>query len=88
VQHTIYASAIVFVKTANSSNWALAGILSNARFRRQRPGQIHPAALAVSTVDITQPFARMVINRRAFCAKTSVNTTGDEMIDELVRLTR
>ncbi len=51
-------------------------------------GSIAPAALEASTVDIADEFTRMIITQRAFSANTRVITTGDEMLDELVRIIR
>lgn len=51
-------------------------------------GAIAPSALESSTVDIADEFTRMIITQRAFSANTRVITTGDEMLDELVRIVR
>lgn len=51
-------------------------------------GVIAPSALESSTVDIADEFTRMIITQRAFSANTRVITTGDEMLDELVRIVR
>ncbi|MDH3700684.1 MAG: flagellar hook protein FlgE [Alphaproteobacteria bacterium] len=51
-------------------------------------GIIAPSALEASTVDIADEFTRMIITQRAFSANTRVITTGDEMLDELVRIVR
>lgn len=51
-------------------------------------GIIAPSALEASTVDIADEFTRMIITQRAFSANTRVITTGDEMLDELVRIIR
>ena len=51
-------------------------------------GTIAPSALEASTVDIADEFTRMIITQRAFSANTRVITTGDEMLDELVRIIR
>lgn len=51
-------------------------------------GEIAPSALESSTVDIADEFTRMIITQRAFSANTRVITTGDEMLDELVRIVR
>ena len=51
-------------------------------------GVIAPSALEASTVDIADEFTRMIITQRAFSANTRVVTTGDEMLDELVRIVR
>ncbi len=51
-------------------------------------GTIASSALEASTVDIADEFTRMIITQRAFSANTRVITTGDEMLDELVRIIR
>ena len=51
-------------------------------------GIIAPSTLEASTVDIADEFTRMIITQRAFSANTRVITTGDEMLDELVRIIR
>ncbi|MBE88888.1 MAG: hypothetical protein CMM76_05530 [Rhodospirillaceae bacterium] len=51
-------------------------------------GVVAPSALEASTVDIADEFTRMIITQRAFSANTKVITTGDEMLDELVRIIR
>jgi flagellar hook protein FlgE len=51
-------------------------------------GVVAPSALEASTVDIADEFTRMIITQRAFSANTKVITTGDEMLDELVRIVR
>jgi flagellar hook protein FlgE len=51
-------------------------------------GIIAPSALEASTVDIADEFTRMIITQRAFSANTRVISTGDEMLDELVRIVR
>jgi flagellar hook protein FlgE len=63
------------VPTAHTANTGGAGIIA-------------PSALESSTVDIADEFTRMIITQRAFSANTRVITTGDEMLDELVRIVR
>lgn len=51
-------------------------------------GVIAPSTLEASTVDIADEFTRMIITQRAFSANTRIITTGDEMLEELVRIIR
>ncbi|HAA92706.1 MAG TPA: hypothetical protein DCS82_05300 [Rhodospirillaceae bacterium] len=51
-------------------------------------GIIAASSLEASTVDLADEFTRMIITQRAFSANTRVITTGDEMLDELVRIVR
>ena len=51
-------------------------------------GQIAPAALEASTVDLADEFTRMIVTQRAFSASTRIITTADEMLEELTRIIR
>lgn len=51
-------------------------------------GDIAPAALESSTVDLAEEFTKMIITQRAYSANTKVITTADEMLDELIRVKR
>ena len=51
-------------------------------------GAISPQALEGSTVDIAKEFANMIITQRAFSSSSTVITTADEMLQELVQLKR
>lgn len=51
-------------------------------------GTISPGSLEQSTVDIAREFANMIITQRAFSSASTVITTADEMLQELVQLKR
>ena len=49
---------------------------------------IKPRSLEQSTVDIAREFANMIITQRAFSSASTVITTADEMLQELVQIKR
>lgn len=51
-------------------------------------GTIVPRALEQSTVDIAREFSNMIITQRAFSSASTVITTSDEMLQELVQIKR
>ncbi len=51
-------------------------------------GTITPRTLEASTVDIAREFANMIITQRAFSSSSTVITTADEMLQELVQIKR
>lgn len=51
-------------------------------------GAIVPRALEQSTVDIAREFTNMIITQRAFSSASTVITTADEMLQELVQIKR
>jgi flagellar hook protein FlgE len=51
-------------------------------------GKIAPSALEASTVDLANEFTTMIITQRAYSANAKVITTGDEMLEELLRVKR
>ena len=51
-------------------------------------GEVVPASLESSAVDIAQEFTKMIVTQRAYSANTKVITTSDEMLDELIRAKR
>lgn len=51
-------------------------------------GDIAPAALEASTVDLAEEFTKMIITQRAYSANTKVITTADDMLEELIRVKR
>ncbi|GAB4186989.1 MAG: flagellar hook protein FlgE [Thalassobaculales bacterium] len=51
-------------------------------------GSIVAEALENSTVDIAQEFADLIVAQRAYSAATRIVTTGDEMLDEAIRMKR
>ncbi len=50
--------------------------------------EIAPGALEMSNVDLVQEFTNMIIAQRGFQANARVITTGDILLDEVVRLKR
>ena len=51
-------------------------------------GSFTPQTLEASTVDIAREFANMIITQRAFSSASTVITTADEMLQELVQIKR
>ncbi len=51
-------------------------------------GEVAPASLETSSVDIAEEFTDMIVTQRAYSANTKVITTADEMLDELIRAKR
>ena len=45
-------------------------------------------ALERSTVDISAEFTDLIVTQRAYSAATRVITTGDELLDEIIRVKR
>ena len=51
-------------------------------------GTVQAGALESSTVDISEEFTDLIITQRAYSAATKILTTGDEMLDEIIRVKR
>ena len=51
-------------------------------------GSIASGALESSTVDIAEEFTKMIVTQRAYSASTKIITTADEMLEELLRISR
>ncbi len=51
-------------------------------------GEIIPRSLEQSTVDIAREFTNMIVTQRAFSSASTVITTADEMLQELVQIKR
>lgn len=51
-------------------------------------GIITPSALEAANVDLADEFTRMIVTQRAYSANARVITTADEMLDELIRISR
>lgn len=49
-------------------------------------GQIEPATLEMSNVDLADEFAKLIISQRAYSANTKVITTVDQMTQDLLQL--
>jgi flagellar hook protein FlgE len=75
-------SGNVYLETNRSGNFQL-NLAGNGG-----AGDIAPAALESSTVDLAEEFTKMIITQRAYSANTKVITTADEMLDELIRVKR
>jgi len=54
----------------------------------QGTGLIEAQTLEQSTVDLAEEFTDMIITQRAYSAATKLITTGDEMLDEIIRVKR
>ncbi|MGB1005541.1 MAG: flagellar hook protein FlgE [Thalassobaculaceae bacterium] len=51
-------------------------------------GSILSQSLEGSTVDISEEFTSLIVTQRAYSAATKILTTGDEMLDEIIRVKR
>ena len=51
-------------------------------------GKISPSSLEAANVDIAEEFTKMIVTQRAYSANARVVTTADEMLDELIRVSR
>jgi flagellar hook protein FlgE len=51
-------------------------------------GKIAASTLEGSTVDLAEQFTNMIITQRAYSASAKVINTADEMLEELIRVTR
>lgn len=51
-------------------------------------GALRPETLESSTADTAEEFADLIVAQRAYSAATRIVTTGDEMLDEAIRMKR
>lgn len=51
-------------------------------------GRVQSGALENSTTDIANEFTDLIITQRAYSASTRIITTGDELLDEIIRIKR
>lgn len=51
-------------------------------------GTIAPSSLEGANVDLADEFTKMIVTQRAYSANTRIITTADEMLDELIRMSR
>ena len=51
-------------------------------------GTIESQALEGSTVDLAEQFTNMIVTQRAYSANAKIITTADEMLEELIRISR
>jgi flagellar hook protein FlgE len=51
-------------------------------------GGISPSALEQANVDLAEEFTKMIVTQRAYSANARVITTTDQMLDELIRMSR
>ena len=51
-------------------------------------GVFESLALEGSTVDLAEQFTNMIVTQRAYSASAKIITTADEMLEELIRVTR
>ena len=51
-------------------------------------GRVQANALENSTTDIAKEFTELIITQRAYSASTRVITTGDQLLDEIIRIKR
>lgn len=75
-------SGNVFAQTELSGEY-------NLRFaERGGAGRITPAVLEMANVDLADEFTRMIVTQRAYTANARVITTVNDMLDELMQLSR
>jgi flagellar hook protein FlgE len=51
-------------------------------------GTVTPSALEAANVDLADEFTKMIVTQRAYSANARIITTTDEMLDELIRISR
>jgi flagellar hook protein FlgE len=51
-------------------------------------GTVAPSSLEAANVDLAGEFTKMIVTQRAYSANARVITTSDEMLDELIRISR
>ena len=51
-------------------------------------GAIVPSALEAANVDLADEFTKMIVAQRAYSANARVITTADQMLDELIHISR
>ena len=51
-------------------------------------GRVQSSSLENSTVDIAEEFTDLIITQRAYSAATKIITTGDELLEEIIRVKR
>ena len=51
-------------------------------------GVISPSSLEAANVDLADEFTKMIVTQRAYSANARVISTADEMLDELIRISR
>ncbi len=51
-------------------------------------GTVAPSSLEASTVDLATEFTNMIVVQRAYSASAEIITTADEMLEELIRISR
>ncbi len=51
-------------------------------------GTVAPSSLEASTVDLANEFTNMIVVQRAYSASAEIITTADEMLEELIRISR
>ena len=94
---TIYKLAVANVPAASAMNAengnaytlsATSGDLVLTEAGEQGSGQFESNALEGSTVDLSEEFTDLIITQRAYSAATRIITTGDELLDEIIRVKR
>jgi flagellar hook protein FlgE len=51
-------------------------------------GTITPSSLEAANVDIADEFAKMIVTQRAYSASSKIISTADQLLEELLRITR
>lgn len=75
-------SGNVFAETDASGEYNLRFVESGGA------GRLTPAALEMANVDLAEEFTKMIITQRAYTANARVITTVNDMLDELMQISR
>jgi flagellar hook protein FlgE len=51
-------------------------------------GTITPSSLEAANVDIADEFSKMIVTQRAYSASSKIISTADQLLEELLRITR
>ncbi len=51
-------------------------------------GTITPSSLEAANVDIAEEFSKMIVTQRAYSASSKIISTADQLLEELLRITR
>jgi flagellar hook protein FlgE len=72
----------VYAQTSSSGEFNLRNVGQGGA------GMIVPSALESANVDLADEFTKMIVTQRAYSANARVITTADQMLDELVHISR
>jgi flagellar hook protein FlgE len=66
----------------------ISGVVNMRESGRGGAGKVTPSALEGANVDLADEFTKMIVTQRAYSANAKIITTTDEMLDELIRISR